>query len=69
MKSSKQVGGGPWFYHTKQKKLLRLEAEHAFALRNSVLFGLCLLAILAGWLLWRTTVWLAIWIKFILRAW
>ncbi|KAI3329134.1 hypothetical protein HD806DRAFT_481808 [Xylariaceae sp. AK1471] len=63
----KQVGD-PWFYHTKQKKLFRVEAEHAFALRDSVLFGLCVLAILAGWVLWRIIVWLAIWVDFILRA-
>ncbi|KAI1423958.1 hypothetical protein F5Y12DRAFT_499764 [Xylaria sp. FL1777] len=50
---------GPWFYHTKQKKLFRAEAADAFALRNSVLFALGLLAVSVGWVLWRTMMWLA----------
>ncbi|KAI0486252.1 hypothetical protein F4859DRAFT_362462 [Xylaria cf. heliscus] len=47
-----------WFYHTKQMKLLKLEAADAFALRDSVLFALCMLAVLVGWALWRMVVWL-----------
>lgn len=46
-----------WFYHTKQKKLFRAEAADAFALRNWVLFALCILAVSVGWMLWRTVVW------------
>lgn len=46
-----------WFYHTKQKKLFRVEAADAFALRNWVLFALCIIAVSVSWLLWRTVVW------------
>lgn len=48
-----------WFYHTKQKKLFRMEAADAFALRNWVLVALCILAVSVGWVLWRTVVWSA----------
>lgn len=50
-----------WFYHTKQKKLLRLEAANAFALRDSVLFVLVALAIFILWMIWRTVKWLTVW--------
>ncbi|KAI0459427.1 hypothetical protein F5B21DRAFT_301346 [Xylaria acuta] len=47
-----------WFYHTKQRKLLKMEAADAFALRDSVLFALCFLVVSVGWVLWRMVVWL-----------
>ncbi|KAI0817493.1 hypothetical protein GGR55DRAFT_21697 [Xylaria sp. FL0064] len=50
--------GNTWFYHTKQKKLLRVEAADAFALRNPVLVVLGVLAISVGWVLGRTVMWL-----------
>ncbi|KAI0418044.1 hypothetical protein F5X98DRAFT_338747 [Xylaria grammica] len=50
-----------WFYHTKQKKLLRVEAADAFALRNSVLFALFVLVVFVLWVLWRAVVWLIAW--------
>jgi hypothetical protein len=59
----KREKDGPWFYHTKQKKLLKLEAADAFALRNPVLFGLCVLVSCAGWVFWRTVLWLAGWVS------
>ncbi|KAI0164900.1 hypothetical protein GGR57DRAFT_450944 [Xylariaceae sp. FL1272] len=49
---------GHWFYHTNQKKLLRLEAADAFALRDSVFFGLCILALIGILTLLRTSLWL-----------
>lgn len=30
----------PWYYHSKQKKLMRMEAEEAFRLRRIVVIGL-----------------------------
>ncbi|KAI1118792.1 hypothetical protein F5Y14DRAFT_180228 [Nemania sp. NC0429] len=48
--------GDSWFYHTKQKKLFKVEAADAFALRRWVLFALCTLAVSAAWVLWRTVV-------------
>ncbi|KAI8954720.1 hypothetical protein F4801DRAFT_446569 [Xylaria longipes] len=55
---STKDAGGSWFYHTKQKELLKLEAADAFALRDSVLFALCILAVLVSWALWLMVVWL-----------
>ncbi|ATY63220.1 hypothetical protein CCM_06677 [Cordyceps militaris CM01] len=37
----------PWYYHSKQKKLMRMEAEDAFRLRGTVLVGLAV-ALAAG---------------------
>ncbi|KAI0859607.1 hypothetical protein F4860DRAFT_482560 [Xylaria cubensis] len=50
--------GDAWYYHTKQKKLFKLEAADAFALRDSVLFALCFLVVSVCWVLWRVVVWL-----------
>ncbi|KAI1132091.1 hypothetical protein F5Y10DRAFT_17012 [Nemania abortiva] len=59
--TSVREAGGSWFYQTKQRKLLRVEATEAFALRNSVLFVLCILIVSAGWGFWRTMVWFSTW--------
>ncbi|KAJ6786873.1 hypothetical protein PWT90_00014 [Aphanocladium album] len=34
----------PWYYHSKQKKLMKMEAEDAFRLRGTVLVGLAVAA-------------------------
>ncbi|KAK8055531.1 hypothetical protein PG993_000758 [Apiospora rasikravindrae] len=39
----------PFYYHSKQRKLLRMEASEAFNMRNSVLFGLVLAAMFVLW--------------------
>lgn len=40
---------GQWYYHTKQKKLMKMEAAEAFELRNTVLVLLAaVLSVLAG---------------------
>ncbi|KAI0432943.1 hypothetical protein F5Y09DRAFT_113745 [Xylaria sp. FL1042] len=57
-RSTKETGGGTWYYHTKQKKLLKVEAADAFALRNSVFLFLGVLAVAVGWVLWRMVMWL-----------
>ncbi|KAL7629464.1 hypothetical protein AAE478_000984 [Parahypoxylon ruwenzoriense] len=45
--------GERWYYHTKQKKLIKMEAADAFELRRTVLLALCGLALCAAWALWR----------------
>ncbi|KAI5927821.1 hypothetical protein F4810DRAFT_649562 [Camillea tinctor] len=37
-----------WYYHTQQKKLLKMEAADAFELRNAVLLGLAAAALVVG---------------------
>ncbi|KAI0409743.1 hypothetical protein F4802DRAFT_593379 [Xylaria palmicola] len=54
---------GSWFYHTKQRKLLRAEVADAFALRNSVLFALGILAASTGWALWWAVAGLAAYLR------
>lgn len=34
----------PWYYHSKQRKLMKMEAEEAFRLRGRVLVGLAMVA-------------------------
>lgn len=42
-KGNKSPQAGSWFYHSKQKKLMKMEAEEAFAMRNTVLLLLTVL--------------------------
>lgn len=48
----RSVGGGRWHYHSKQKKLMRMEADEAFRMRGAVLAGLAALGLVGGLLLW-----------------
>ncbi|CAJ2501644.1 Uu.00g044970.m01.CDS01 [Anthostomella pinea] len=41
-----------WYYHVYKRKVMRMEATDAFELRNTVLLGLCLLAVGGVWALW-----------------
>ncbi|KAI1498265.1 hypothetical protein F5X99DRAFT_336409 [Biscogniauxia marginata] len=41
-----------WYYHTQQKKLLRMEAADAFELRNTVLLALCAVGLAVATLAW-----------------
>jgi hypothetical protein len=60
------VGGGSpappnqndnnWYYHTKQKKLMRMEASAAFEIRRSVMLGLIMLGVGIAWCLSRLVV-------------
>lgn len=50
--------GARWHYHTKQRKLMKMEAEDAFRIRGSVLVVLGLFAVAATWLVWRVSWWL-----------
>ncbi|KAI1208080.1 uncharacterized protein F4807DRAFT_164564 [Annulohypoxylon truncatum] len=42
-----------WYYHTKQKKLMKMEAADAFELQRSILLGLCAVVLFSLWVLWR----------------
>lgn len=39
----------PFYYHSKQKKLMRMEASEAFRLRNRVIVALALAALSVLW--------------------
>lgn len=50
--------GTKWHYHTKQRKLMKMEAEDAFRIRGSVLVVLGLVALAVSYVTWRTIWWL-----------
>ncbi|KAK8140260.1 hypothetical protein PG984_000326 [Apiospora sp. TS-2023a] len=39
----------PFYYHSKQRKLMRMEASEAFRLRNRVIIGLALASLFVLW--------------------
>lgn len=41
--------GSRWYYHSKQRKLMKMEADDAFQIRGTVLVALGLLAVAATW--------------------
>ncbi|KAI0395060.1 hypothetical protein F5Y17DRAFT_425053 [Xylariaceae sp. FL0594] len=51
-------GNKTWYYHSKQKKLFKMEAADAFALRQSVLAFLIFVGVAGGWLIWRMVAWI-----------
>jgi hypothetical protein len=51
--TSPEQSGGRYYYHSKQKKLIKMEATDAFELRNTVLLGLLILGGIATWMAWR----------------
>lgn len=48
---------GKWYYHSKQRKLMKMEVDDAFQIRGSVLTVLGLLAALATWAVWGIGTW------------
>ncbi len=48
---------GRWYYHSKQKKLLKMEVADAFEIRTTVLAVLALASAAATWLVWRAAGW------------
>ncbi|KAI1382062.1 hypothetical protein F4677DRAFT_13766 [Hypoxylon crocopeplum] len=50
-----------WYYHTKQKKLMKMEAADAFELSRAVLLGLCAVMLCVTWALWRFAIGLWAW--------
>lgn len=52
--------GTRWYYHSKQRKLMKMEVDDAFQIRKTVLVVLGLLGVAASWLLGWVIWW--IWI-------
>ncbi|KAI0135397.1 hypothetical protein F4814DRAFT_400926 [Daldinia grandis] len=42
-----------WYYHTKQKKLMKMETADAFEMQRTVLLGLGVVGLFAVWVVWR----------------
>lgn len=57
-------GGTRWFYHSKQRKLMKMEVDDAFQIRKTVLVVMAVLGVAASWVLW----WLIWWIWFTVTA-
>ncbi|KAH8883939.1 hypothetical protein GQ53DRAFT_752479 [Thozetella sp. PMI_491] len=45
------------YYHSKQRKLMKMEASEAFEMRGWVVFVLGLVIMCAGWGVWAAVVW------------
>lgn len=50
--------GSKWYYHSKQRKLMKMEVDDAFQIRGTVLMALGLLALGFTWAVWRVSWWL-----------
>ncbi|OTB06700.1 hypothetical protein M426DRAFT_106418 [Hypoxylon sp. CI-4A] len=50
-----------WYYHTKQKKLMKMEAADAFELQRSVVLGLGVVVLCAAWATYRLSAGLLAW--------
>ncbi|OLN82026.1 hypothetical protein CCHL11_08693 [Colletotrichum chlorophyti] len=48
---------GEWFYHSKQKKLMRMEVDDAFEMRGHVLVVLGLFSLAMVWCAWLVSSW------------
>jgi hypothetical protein len=46
------------YYHSKQRKLMRMEAAEAFEIRSAVLVALALLSLCVVWIVWQALCWL-----------
>ncbi|KAL2128937.1 hypothetical protein VTI74DRAFT_8461 [Chaetomium olivicolor] len=53
--------GGEDYYHSKQRKLMKMEAAEAFEIRGSVLAALGVVSLLGMWVVWRVAGWAAGW--------
>lgn len=49
--------GSKWYYHSKQRKLMKMEVDDAFQIRSTVLMALGMLALVFTWAVWRTGWW------------
>ena len=47
------------YYHSKQRKLMKMEIDDAFEIRSTVLVALGLLSMVVAWATWRVIVWCA----------
>ncbi|KAK1961735.1 hypothetical protein LY78DRAFT_661873 [Colletotrichum sublineola] len=55
-----------WYYHSKQKKLIRMEVDDAFQMRGHVLVVLALVSLAVFWGVWLFSSW--VWRSFGSRA-
>lgn len=46
------------FYHSKQRKLMKMEVDDAFQIRGTVLFIMGIMAMTVVWGLWRLAAWM-----------
>jgi hypothetical protein len=53
----KPVGDGKEYYHSHQRKLMRMEVAEAFEIRNSVVIALGLVSLGVLWGVWRLSIW------------
>ncbi|EAQ92538.1 predicted protein [Chaetomium globosum CBS 148.51] len=51
-------GGAGEYYHSKQRELMRMEAEEAFEMRSVVVVGLGLVSVVVEWMVWRVVGWM-----------
>lgn len=58
-RSVEEKSHGLWgtYYHTKQRKLMKMEAADAFEIRSTVLVVLGVLSVCLLWSLWRVSSW------------
>jgi hypothetical protein len=49
--------GGGDYYHSKQRKLLKMEADEAFEIRSGVMVVLGVLGLGLWWAFWRASSW------------
>lgn len=55
--SASDCEGSRWYYHSKQRKLMKMEVDDAFQIRSTVLMALGMLALVFTWAVWRTAWW------------
>lgn len=46
------------FYHSKQRKLMKMEVDDAFQIRGTVLLVMGIVIMLAFWGLWQLAIWM-----------
>lgn len=49
---------GEWHYHSKQKKLMRMEVDDAFEMRGYVLVAMAVVSLSIAWGFWALSSWL-----------
>ncbi|KAL2255171.1 hypothetical protein VTK26DRAFT_3934 [Humicola hyalothermophila] len=61
--SEQEVKGGGEYYHSKQRKLMKMEAAEAFEIRGWVMVVLGLLGLAVAWGAWKVASWVvrAVW--------
>ncbi|KAK3945279.1 hypothetical protein QBC46DRAFT_371778 [Diplogelasinospora grovesii] len=55
--SDNGVASSDWYYHSKQCKLMKMETEDAFQIRNTVLGLMALVGLGVAWAAWRVLSW------------